>query len=62
VIDGDLRRTYAEFAERSHRLGRALRDELGIESGDRVAWLCGNTAELLEAYYGVLLAGVCCSR
>ena len=25
--------------------------------GDRVAWLCGNTAELLEAYYGVLLAG-----
>ena len=25
--------------------------------GDRVAWLCGNTHELLEAYYGVLLAG-----
>ncbi len=22
-----------------------------------MAWLCGNTHELLEAYYGVLLAG-----
>ena len=25
--------------------------------GEVVAWLCGNTHELLEAYYGVLLAG-----
>ena len=30
---------------------------LGVRPGDRVAWLCGNTHELLEAYYGVLLAG-----
>ncbi|MBK5222860.1 MAG: AMP-binding protein [Acidimicrobiia bacterium] len=57
VIDGDVRRTYTQFAERCDRLAHALRDELGVEPGDRVAWLCGNTAELLEAYYGVLLAG-----
>ncbi len=57
IVDGELRRTYSEYAERCHRLGRALRDELGIQPGDRVAWLCGNTPELLEAYYGVLLAG-----
>jgi fatty-acyl-CoA synthase len=57
VVDGDIRRTYAEFAGRAHRLGRALRDELGIAPGDRVAWLCGNTSELLEAYFGVLFAG-----
>lgn len=57
VIDGDVRRTYAEFAERCDRLAAALTDELGVRPGDRVAWLCGNTAELLEAYFGVLLAG-----
>ncbi|QGG96335.1 long-chain-fatty-acid--CoA ligase [Actinomarinicola tropica] len=57
VIDGDVRRTYREFAERCDRLAFALRDELGVRPGDRVAWLCGNTSELLEAYFGVLLAG-----
>ena len=36
--------------------GRCSSD-LGVRPGDRVAWLCGNTHELLEAYYGVLLAG-----
>ena len=57
VVDGDVRRTYGEFAGRCDRLAAALRDELGVAPGDRVAWLCGNTSELLEAYYGVLLAG-----
>ena len=57
VVDGEVRRTYGEFAARCDRLAAALRDELGVAPGDRVAWLCGNTAELLEAYYGVLLAG-----
>ena len=57
VVDGDVRRTYAELGERCDRLARALGDELGVRPGDRVAWLCGNTAELLEAYFGVLLAG-----
>ena len=57
VVDGEVRRTYAELAERCDRLAWALVDELGVRPGDRVAWLCGNTGELLEAYYGVLLAG-----
>ena len=57
VVDGPLRRTYAEFAERADRLAWALTSDLGVRPGDRVAWLCGNTPELLEAYYGVLLAG-----
>jgi fatty-acyl-CoA synthase len=56
VVDGDRRLTYAEFADRAHRLAAALR-ELGVAPGDRVAYLCGNTLELLEAYYGVVLAG-----
>ena len=57
VVDGPLRRTYREFGERADRLAWALRDELDVRAGHRVAWLCGNTHELLEAYYGVLLAG-----
>jgi fatty-acyl-CoA synthase len=56
VVDDDRRLTYAAFADRAHRLGGALRD-LGVEPGDRVAYLCGNTLELMEAYYGVLFAG-----
>jgi fatty-acyl-CoA synthase len=56
VIDGDDRWTYEEYAARCHRQAHALRG-LGVLPGDRVAWLCGNTHELLEAYYGVLLAG-----
>ncbi|MEA3054936.1 MAG: hypothetical protein QOD30_368 [Actinomycetota bacterium] len=56
VVDGAARWTYEEYAARCHRQAHALR-ALGVRPGDRVAWLCGNTHELLEAYYGVLLAG-----
>lgn len=57
VVDGDRSWTYGEFADRCDRHARHLRSELGVRDGDVVAWLCGNTHELLEAYYGVLLAG-----
>lgn len=57
VIDGDQRWTYAQFAARCDRLAHALGGELGLQPGAVVAWLCGNTHELLEAYYAVLLAG-----
>ena len=56
IVDGDDRWTYAEFAARCDSQAHALR-ALGVRPGDRVAWLCGNTHELLEAYFGVLLAG-----
>jgi fatty-acyl-CoA synthase len=49
--------TYAQHAERAARLAQMLRDDFGVRRGDRVAWLCGNRHELLEAYFGVLLAG-----
>jgi fatty-acyl-CoA synthase len=51
VVDGARRFTYAEFAVRCHALGAALPE------GERIAYLCPNTVELLEAYFGVLLAG-----
>jgi len=57
IIDGDRCWTYGAFAERCDRLAHALQRDLAVAPGDVVAWLCGNTHELLEAYYGVLLAG-----
>jgi fatty-acyl-CoA synthase len=57
VVDGDRRFTYGAFAGRAHRLAHALRGELGLAPGDRVAYLCANTVEMLEAYFGVVLAG-----
>jgi fatty-acyl-CoA synthase len=57
ITDGPRRLTYGEYAGRCHRLAHALRHDLGVQPGDRVAYLCGNTLELLEAYYGVVLAG-----
>jgi fatty-acyl-CoA synthase len=57
VVEGSRRWAYAEFADRCDRLAWVLRERVGVRPGDRVAWLCPNTHELLEAYYGVLLAG-----
>jgi len=55
VCDG-LRFTYRQFADRAARLGGCLLS-LGIQPGDRVAFLSTNCHSLLEAYYGVLEAG-----
>ncbi len=57
IIEGDDRWTYGQFAARCDRLAHALRRDLDLQPGAVVAWLSGNTHELLEAYYGVLLAG-----
>ena len=56
VIDGDERYTYAEFLERALKLAGALK-ALGLVDGARVAVLAPNTHVLLEAHYGVPLAG-----
>jgi len=56
VVCGGRRLTYAQFADRAARLAGGLRD-LGIQPGDRVAYLSANCHRLLEAYYGVLEAG-----
>ena len=56
VVHGDLQYTYAEFGKRVNRLASALRDG-GVERGDRVAFLCPNIPPLLEAHFGVPLAG-----
>jgi fatty-acyl-CoA synthase len=48
--------TYPEFAARVNQLASALRG-WGLRKGDRVAFLCPNIPPLLEAHFGVPLAG-----
>ena len=52
------RYTYAEFAPRARRLAAALRNELGLEDGDRVATFCWNHYQHLETYIGVPVGGM----
>jgi fatty-acyl-CoA synthase len=56
VIHGDKRYTWQEFSHRVSRMSSALRN-IGIQKGDRVAFLCRNLPPLLEAHYGVPQAG-----
>jgi fatty-acyl-CoA synthase len=56
VIDGERRFTYREFHARCRRFADALRRR-GIGLGDTVAVLAPNVPALLEAHYGVPMAG-----
>ncbi|RFU67564.1 long-chain-fatty-acid--CoA ligase [Bacillus sp. V59.32b] len=48
--------TYRELNERVNQLSHGLRD-LGVEKGDRVAYLAPNTVEMLEGFYGIFQLG-----
>src|SRR5580698_6079401 len=56
VVDGADQFTYGQFGERCERLAAGLL-ALGVKPGDRVAYLSFNNHQLLEGYFGVLLAG-----
>src|SRR3954453_7379828 len=51
VVAGERTWTYAEHYERVRRAAGALREELGVEPGDRVAVLLPNVAPMLELHY-----------
>ena len=51
-----VRRSYAEFDERTTRLAGGLQ-ALGVHPGDKVACYMPNSIELLEAYYATSKAG-----
>jgi fatty-acyl-CoA synthase len=55
IVSGTRQFTYLQFGERCERLASALRKH-GTQPGDRVAYLSFNTHQLLEGYYGVVLA------
>ncbi len=55
IVCGDESFTYAQFGERCRKLACAIQ-MLGVQPGDRVAFLSFNTHRLLEGYYGVPMA------
>lgn len=56
IIHGARRYTYRQFHCRVNRLASALLAR-GLKKGDRVAFLCPNTPPMLDAHFGVMLAG-----
>ena len=56
VIHGNRRYSWAEYADRCRRLGRALIGA-GVERGDTVAIIASNIPAMLEAQFGVPLSG-----
>src|SRR6266566_4664487 len=56
VIHGAGKSSYREFYARASRLGSAL-VKRGISRGDTVAVMLANTPAMLEAHYGVPMAG-----
>ena len=64
VVDGDTGRavTFGEHIDRVGRLASALRTELGVQPGDRVAVLGLNSLPFMELWHTALLgaAVICC--
>src|SRR5689334_11788921 len=56
VIHGETRFTYAQFHARVRRLASALKRR-GVRRGDTVAIMAPNVPAMLEAHYGVPMAG-----
>ncbi|KZL04068.1 MULTISPECIES: acyl-CoA synthetase [unclassified Pseudovibrio] len=56
IIHGKIRRSYKEFYERSIKLASAL-EKRGIGKNDCVSVMLPNTPPMLEAHYGVPMAG-----
>lgn len=52
VVDGPLRLTYAQLFDRCDRWSAALQ-RLGLEPGDRVAYISNNTHAQLESFHAV---------
>src|SRR5258705_7681226 len=52
VVDGELRLSYQQFFDRCDRWSSALL-KLGVEKGDRVAYIAPNTHAMLESFYGI---------
>ncbi len=55
IIDGTYRSTLGEHADRVFRLAHALRHQLGVKPGDRVAVMSTNSRQYLELYHACFL-------
>ncbi len=56
IVHGNLRRSYAEFYTRARKLASALAQR-GVRKNDTVAVMLPNVPAMLEAHYGVPMAG-----
>ncbi len=56
VVDGEIRIGYRQWLSRARRLAGLLAS-LGVAPGDRVAVLAPNSRMMLDAHYGVAMAG-----
>jgi 3-(methylthio)propionyl---CoA ligase len=56
VVHGERRYTWAQTYDRSRRLASAL-TRLDVAHGDTVALMAANTPEMIEAHFGVPMAG-----
>ena len=56
IIDGEERFTWSQYATRCRKLAHALRKS-GVGKGDCVAVLLPNTHAMLEAHFGIPMAG-----
>jgi long-chain acyl-CoA synthetase len=56
VVDGDRRLTWSHVDQEADALAAGLLQR-GMRAGDRVAMLCGNTAEFVISYFAILRAG-----
>ncbi len=50
-LDNKLNFTYSELEQRANRLAKVLKEDICIESQDRVAFISRNRIELIDAYY-----------
>ena len=57
VVGPDLRLTYAQLSNRISGMMQAF-DEVGLERGDGVALLSGNSADVVVATCAVMAAGL----
>src|SRR5436190_313746 len=56
LVCGDRRSTFAQFDARAERLARFLHDA-GLAPGDKVAIMCVNTPEYMEAFFAAQKLG-----
>jgi fatty-acyl-CoA synthase len=52
-LETGQRFTYAELNDRANRLANFMRDELGVQSGDRVSILAKNSIVYIDLFYGL---------
>lgn len=57
-VPAGRRLTFAQLDERANRLAWGLRQELGLQHGDRVAVLSTNAAEMAETFFACAKAGL----